>query len=173
MNDNVTFRKVYERDLPALVEMEALAHLWDDPDFGLRCVSPHAWTAADITAVLEEEDTRCWVVDEVDGNIIAYLVYEIEDDAYRVRRLLVHPDYRNCDVGRTVLARLYQKIVKSESRKTLRVRVREDDVPTCRWLARMKFASRLVRGGWNADLDGVEFTFTTTEHAEKETPHLH
>ncbi len=163
MDSDVTFRRITADDPPALAEIEYLSHLGVDPDFGVERFGPHGWTAADIEACLLEERTRGWLVEERADDPVAYFVYEVMDDHYAVRRLLVHPDYRRGDFGRTILHALYQRIARSATRKRLVAAVREDDLETCTWLAHVGFKSRLVRGGWGDDLDAVEFTFETAE----------
>lgn len=170
MNEHATFRRMTKADLKELVAMENEAFCRYDPDFGVATVHPDAWTAKDISEVaFEEEYTRGWVIEEGNGNIVAYYIYELEDEAYRIRRLLVHSDYRCSDFGRNILWALSEKICKSEHRKTLVGWVSERDVMTCEWMAHMGFASKLIKQGWDNDTDAVEFTYTTTEYVDRET----
>lgn len=169
MTEYATFRKLRPDDLLPLEHLEDRAHLQMDPDLGIVCVGKHAWSGEDIAEVVFGEDrTRAYVIEEGKGNLVAYVVYEIEKEGYLIRRLLVDPNYRKCDFGRTILFELYQKLVDSPRRKTLRAMVREDDIATCQWMARMGFKSRLLRQGWDNDLDAVLFEFSTTEHAGSE-----
>ena len=169
--EKVTFRKVYTADLKYLARLEAESGLWHDPDFDRVCLNPWVWDFNDVRNVLVEPQTAGWLVTDGMGNLAGYFVYEPDGkDALLIRRLVVHPKFRLQDYGRTILHHLYQRIVRSEKRKTLRVLVRENDTDTCRWFAHMGFKSRLVRRGWSDDLDAVEFSFTTAKHAEDESP---
>lgn len=164
MSETATFRSIQTSDLPTLADMENRANLWTDPDFGIEVVSPRAWNEADIAHVLSEPETRGWAIEEGQGNLVAYCLWEPEDDGYRIRRLLVHPDYRKCNFGRTILGKLYRKCVRSQTRKTLRALVNLEDRAACEWLRRMTFSSKLIR----RDSDDVEFSFVTTRQAEDE-----
>lgn len=158
---DVTYRKMCHSDIPALVEMENLSHLGPDPDFGVVCVSQHAWGRGDLEGALEDHAVQKYVV--LEGQVtVGYFLYGLHPHAIWIDRLLIHPNYRRSDFGRSVLYRLYQKAARSERRRTLKAWVREDDLPTCRWMARMGFKSRAVRRGWSDDLDAVEFFFTAT-----------
>lgn len=169
-NEQATFRRMTEKDIQALVKIENRSFRRIDPDFDVKALHPDAWSAEDIKSVVfGEEHTRGWVIEEGDGNIVGYYIYEVEAEAYRLRRLLIHPQYRNANFGRTVLWNIYQKMAHSNSRKTIIGFVSERDIKTCQWMAHMGFHGRVVRNGWNDDTDAIEFTFTTTEHIDRET----
>jgi GNAT superfamily N-acetyltransferase len=171
MNDHIVFRKIFARDLKTLVQIENESFLTEDRDFGVKAVSEEAWTKATLEEVLAEDNTRGWAIleDEHSERVIGYCIYEIEEEAYLIRRLLIHPKFRDQDIGRTLLHRLYQKIVYSETRKTLRAIIGDKDIfiPTYKWLAHMDFKSKVIRRGWDDDTDAIEFSFTTAEYIAK------
>lgn len=170
MNENVTLRRLRRDDIPALVDIENRTHYRMDPDFGVKAVGPDAWTAADIhAAVYGDADTRGWVVEEGVGNVVAYFIYERLREGFLIVRLIVDPQYRNANVGRTILWTLYQRACLSNVRKTLLAYVPETDRDTCEWLAHMGFFSRLLPLGWDDETDAIEFSFTTTEYVDRET----
>lgn len=168
MKNEACFKKIYQADLAAIVAIEHASHSNVDEDFETEVVSEHCWLEKDIKGVLAEGTTTGWVV--MEGPVyVAYYLLDTEPDGWFIRRLVVHPDYRKADFGRTILWRIYQKMVRSHTRKTLRAYVRENDVETCRWMAHMLFKSKVIRGGWDDKMDAIEFSFVTTDSFDQES----
>lgn len=155
-------------EIALLAEIEARSHLWRDPDFGVVCVSPHAWDAEAIASALSGPRTAGYVLKGDKGVFVGYYVVEAEPEGFLLRRLLVDARYRDTGVGRTALYRLYRKAKNSRTKKLLRAVIREDDARTCRWLAHMGFNSRLLRGVWDERLDGIEFYLAVTAQDDKQ-----
>jgi L-amino acid N-acyltransferase YncA len=163
MNDNITLRTMVKADLNALELIENESFFDEDPDFEIMTVSNQAWTKREIRrCAFKEEKTLGWVVEEGQGNIVGYYIYEEVSDGILIRRLIIHPQYRNSGFGRTVITKLYEKVAESKTKKTLSAIINERDILTCKWMAHMGFKSKLIRQGWDDDTDAVKFTFTAT-----------
>lgn len=161
-------RTMVKSDLDALVIIENESFLQKDPDFGVLSVSNEAWTKKEISrCAFKEEKTLGWVLEEGEGNIVGYFIWEAVKDGLLIRRLLIHPQYRLAGFGRAVLQKLHEKILEAKVRKTLTAYVNERDVATCKWMAHMKFKSSLVRKGWDDDTDAVKFTFTEVRRTSR------
>lgn len=154
-----TFRNLEEKDVSVLVEIEAQSARQYDPYLDLTVTDNSAWTPLDYEYVLSERNTRGIVVEE-GSFLVAVLVYELEREGYRIRRLLVRPEARRSGFGTAVLTWLLNKAEKSHKRNVISAAVDERDLDTCRFFSSLGFDAKLLRSAWDAPCDYIEFTYS-------------
>jgi len=104
-------RWMIRRDLPAVLEMEAIEYGED------------ATTEAEFLQLLSSRSCIA-VVAEVADRVVGYAVYELERGALVMIAFLVHPNFRRQGVGRQILDHIRRKL-SAQRRASLWVHVRE------------------------------------------------
>lgn len=110
----VSIRWTLRRDMPSLlaIEEDSFEFPWDEEDF-LNCLRQR-----NVVAMVAERD------DEVVG----FMVYELHQNRIQLLSLAVHSEYRRQGVGRSLIAKLQDKL-SPERRNRIMCEIRETNVP--------------------------------------------
>lgn len=128
MNDqfdiNVHIRWMIRRDMPEVLDIEKSSFElpWSEEDF-IRCL---------------RQRNCIGMVAEYDEQVIGFMVYELHRDKLHVLNLSVHPDWRRCEVGAQMVARLVNKLSQQRRNKIV-LEVRESNLPAQQFFAAMGF----------------------------------
>ncbi|WP_029891490.1 GNAT family N-acetyltransferase [Polycyclovorans algicola] len=139
MSVTSTCRPATDRDLPALLDMEAL--------FPGDRMTRRSWRA-----LLRNPRARVWVIDNDAGMVCANLVCLSRCDTHwwRVYSVVVHPEAR----GRGLARRLIQAVMNAATvadAAGLRLEVRDDNVAARALYATLGFELRGLRPGYYDD----------------------
>ncbi|MDO4584009.1 MAG: GNAT family N-acetyltransferase [Planctomycetia bacterium] len=110
----VHLRWMTEKDLDAVYALEQSA-------------SEKPWSAAELVRILSHPHCAGMVV-EYDSQVIGFIIYELQEFAFRIWNMAVLPEFRRQGVGSQMIARLACRLA-SHSRKQIRIAVRESNLP--------------------------------------------
>lgn len=160
-------REMYSRDTADCAAIEVASYKYFDLDFEREVLPMHAWTKQDIEKVMLEPGTRAHLIQEGENDlsvIVGYFIFDLQEDALLLRRLIVHPDYRRSGFGQMMLHRMWMKALYSRQRKTIKAYIREDDLKTCQFFAKMNFKPTLVRGHNTDGSDSYLYSYVVAEY---------
>jgi len=101
--DDIVYRKARSEDLQKLVELE-------ESCFKLR------WNEGALKSEIRDHKSKCYVVAEKDGEILAYGGLWIILDEGHINRICVLPRYRNMHIGRGLVVALMEESKKEGCR---------------------------------------------------------
>lgn len=104
-------RWTIQRDLRSLLEIERGRE------------SGCEWTIETFDAVLKQRD-MIGLIAEDDGCVVGTMLYQLQRGHLRLRYLCVHPEYRRCGVGYTLIEKLKTKL-SNQRRTQIQMIVRE------------------------------------------------
>ena len=112
--DAVQIRWLIRRDMPAVLAVEGASFEF-------------AWTEEDFICCLRQRNC-IGMVAELAGEVVGYMIYELQKSRLRVLNFAVAPDARRRGVGRRMVRRLVDKL--SQQRRTeIILEVRETNLP--------------------------------------------
>ena len=129
--DAAQIRWLIRRDMPAVLEIEAGSFEF-------------AWTEEDFICCLRQRNC-IGMVAEVAGEVVGYMIYELQKSRLRILNFAVAPGARRTGVGRGMVRRLIDKL--SQQRRTeIILEVRETNLPAQMFFKSAGFkAFRVVR----------------------------
>ena len=112
--ESVQIRWLIRRDMPAVLGVEAASFEF-------------AWTEEDFICCLRQRNC-IGMVAEVAGEVVGYMIYELQKSRLRILNFAVAPESRRGGVGRAMVRRLIDKL--SQQRRTeIVLEVRETNLP--------------------------------------------
>ena len=154
--DAVQIRWLIRRDMPAVLEIEA-----DSFEF--------AWTEEDFICCLRQRNC-IGMVAEVAGEVVGYMIYELQKSRLRILNFAVATENRRNGVGQQMVRRLVDKL--SQQRRTeIVLEVRETNLPAQLFFKGEGFrAFRVVRDRYDdttEDAYAMHFALSNTPAAYK------
>jgi hypothetical protein len=140
----LVIRNLVERDMPDVLEMEAVFHAERKEDGGLILPSPLAWTRKRYLNELAENNQHALIAWR-QKKVVGVLVYARPDDGdfFDVVRLVAHPGFEDGgDVRRALLGHMVTFCREDARRKTLRVFVNGNDLETIKFLEGIEWGHR-------------------------------
>lgn len=156
-----------KRHIKKVVDIDAAAYTYFDPDFEIQTVHPDAWTESGLGDWMDTSNWSGWICYDEDNEPVGYLVYELKRSYYLLTALVVHPTYRRRGYGSAMLLKLYDKLKKSELRSNVVVYIRETDLASCNFFKKAAFRSKLVPGYYTDGMDAVRFDLVPVTNAQK------
>ena len=90
------FRYMIRADMPSVTDIEDLSY--KDP-----------WSANEFLKLIQKKNVIGIVV-EIDGDVVAFVLYELHDSYLRILNLAVHPHYRRRGIGHAMMEKVKDKI---------------------------------------------------------------
>ncbi|MFH5806654.1 ribosomal protein S18-alanine N-acetyltransferase [Alienimonas sp. DA493] len=120
----VEIRWLIRRDMPAILNIEWASF-------------PFAWSEEDFIGCLRERDC-IGMVAEAGGEVVGYMIYQLQKARLRVLNFAVSPFHRREGIGRQMVARMVDKL--SQQRRTqIVLEVRETNLPAQLFFRSMGF----------------------------------
>lgn len=101
------------------------------------------WTQADFEKVIASFGVLGCVITE-DSKIVAYYVYEYDNEDIHILNIVIHPDHRRQGLGTAMMGVLKNRL--SEKRFHLKFDVRESNLPGHLFLKKNGFKAKMDRG---------------------------
>ena len=151
---DVRIRWMIRRDMPSVMEIEndSFVDPWEEEEF--------------VEFMIKRNRFNCGKVLEVDGLIIGFVLYSLDESYVSLETLAVTPDYRGLGFGSLLLNYVATKL--TTSRKETYAEICESDLPAQLFLRANGWrAYRVVRGGSSANGQDTYLFRTMIEEAAK------
>jgi [ribosomal protein S18]-alanine N-acetyltransferase len=136
MNMKIQFRWMYRVDLPEVIRIEIASF-------------KHPWAKHDFTRLLSHEHIY-GLVAHIDGEIVAYMIYEATDECINIINMAVDPSYRRLKIGAALVDKLVRKAYHKHSR--LITKVWERNLPAQLFFKSLGFCLNTIeREAWDGD----------------------
>lgn len=141
----VQVRWIIRRDIDRVMEIERASY--DDP-----------WTELEVCSYLRGR-TNIGVVALLGGDIVGFMLYEMQTGSFRIDSIAVDPELRRNGIGYTLVARLLGKV--NSQRPKVESMVREANLPALRFFRSLGFvATQLVHRPYNGSTeDGFKLEY--------------
>ena len=155
-----------EEHKDAVLDLDARSCAYFDPDIDLIVVHPHAWTNNEFLRFMKQRipPTHGYVMKLPESaepaKVVAYMAYELMPEEIHLLSLVVDPELRKQGLGLSMLLKLHKAILRSQTRKTISIHVREHDDASIGFFKAMRFKSRLCRAWFEDGEDAIRFHFT-------------
>lgn len=116
------------------------------------------WNEDEMVSALDER-TIVSQVAEFNNKIIGYIVYEIFKDHYEILNLAVAPEFRRCNVAKSLFSCLHRRL--NNKRQEIVTIVRESNLPALLFLKNQGFlAKKLIKNAWDElDEDAIKMVY--------------
>lgn len=122
-----------------------------------RLSFPDAWCDDDFMSRLTQRN-HIGIVAERRGRVVGYMVYQLNRGSFELHRLAVHPDYRECGVGRELVWKLRAKVSQSR-REGWVIHVRESNLGGQKFFRAVGVPAVGVERDWFSSPDEDAFVF--------------
>ena len=145
-------RWLIRRDMPAVLAIE-------EGSFEF------AWSEEDFICCLRQRNC-IGMVAEVDGEVVGYMIYELQKARLRILNFAVDPAHRRCGVGTQMVRRLVDKL-SQQRRSEITLEVRETNLPAQVFFRRQEFrAFRVMKNRYDdttEDAYAMHFVLVTEQ----------
>lgn len=119
---------------------------------------PNPWSAVELYNALMKRNCIAMVA-EWDGEIVGYVIYELNSDSMEIVNLAVKPDYRGLDIGGMLVTHITQKLTL-DKRTACHIVVRETNLGAQLFLKKMGFMAIKILANFYSETTEDSYLFT-------------